>query len=77
MDALFTRADRELAIEDFGRNRVQEGVLRLFLKRGRRLGILTDDAVDELLSDLMADAQLAERIKAANRELRANGQVSA
>jgi hypothetical protein len=69
MHAPLTRADREIAIEDFGRSRVAEAVTRLHRRHG--LGILTSDALDELLAMLEADAELQDRLNAANRALSA------
>jgi hypothetical protein len=69
MHAPLTRADREIAIEDFGRSRVAEAVTRLHRRHG--LGILTPDALDELLAMLEADAELQDRLNAANRALSA------
>jgi hypothetical protein len=61
------RADREIAIEDFGRSRVAEAVSRLHRKQG--LGMLTSDALDELLSMLEADYALQQRLNADSRAL--------
>jgi hypothetical protein len=64
------RADREIAIEDFGRSRVAEAVSRLHRKQG--LGILTSDALDDLLSMLKADEALQQRLNADSRAMYGN-----
>lgn len=72
MDAHFTRADRELAVEKYGRIRVLDGINRLFRHNG--LGMLTPDALDDLLRGLQADAATEQRINAANRSIRLNAE---
>lgn len=59
-----TRADTEIAIEDFGRSRMAGALNRLFRKHG--VGILKDEYADQMLAMLRADEREDERIRAAN-----------
>lgn len=70
MEALFTRADREIAVEDFGPSRVREGIITLHRRSGLRM--LTDEALDALLQMLVSDARFSERLNAENRARRAS-----
>ena len=62
-----TRADTEIAVEDFGHSRVAEGIRRLLHRQG--VGMLTNDALSDLLAMLIEDEQLMQELNARNRAI--------
>lgn len=64
------RANLELAVEDYGPERVKLAAARLKAVRG--LGAYNDDALEFMLDWLEANQRIEDRLNARNRELAAS-----